>query len=61
VSYTWNKVTVRAGANNVLDKDPPLIDTINSGGNTIYAESNTYPSLYDTAGRFLFLNATIDF
>jgi outer membrane receptor protein involved in Fe transport len=61
VSYTWNKVTVRAGVNNVLDKDPPLIDTVNSGGNSIYAESNTYPSLYDTAGRFLFLNATIDF
>ena len=60
-SYTWNKVTVRAGVNNVLDKDPPLIDTINSGGNTIYAESNTYPSLYDTAGRFLFLNVTADF
>ena len=41
-SYTWNKVTVRAGVNNVLDKDPPLIDTINSGGNSIFAESNTY-------------------
>jgi iron complex outermembrane recepter protein len=60
-SYTWNKVTIRAGVNNVLDKDPPLIDTINSGGNSIFAESNTYPSLYDTAGRFLFLNATVDF
>ncbi|MFL6602031.1 MAG: TonB-dependent receptor domain-containing protein [Steroidobacteraceae bacterium] len=60
-SYTWNKVTLRAGVNNVLDKDPPIIDTINSGGNSIFAESNTYPSLYDTAGRFLFLNATVDF
>jgi iron complex outermembrane recepter protein len=61
VSYTWNKVTVRAGVNNVLDKDPPIIDTINSGGNQIYAESNTFPSVYDTAGRYLFLNATVDF
>ena len=61
VSYQWNKVTVRAGVNNVLDKDPPIIDTINSGGNQIFAESNTFPSVYDTAGRFLFLNATIDF
>ena len=61
VSYVWNKITVRAGVNNVLDKDPPLIDTVNSGGNSIFAESNTYPSLYDTAGRFLFLNATVDF
>ncbi|MDB6008724.1 MAG: putative TonB-dependent receptor [Gammaproteobacteria bacterium] len=61
VSYTWDKITVRAGVNNVLDKDPPIIDTINSGGNQIFAESNTFPSVYDTAGRYLFLNATIDF
>jgi len=60
-SYTWEKVTIRVGVNNVLDKDPPTIDTANTGGNTNYAESNTYPSLYDTAGRYLFLNATIDF
>ncbi len=60
-SYAWNKITVRAGVNNVLDKDPPLLDTINSGGNSIYAESNTYPSLYDTAGRFLYLSVTVDF
>lgn len=61
VSYQWNKVTVRAGVNNVLDKDPPIIDTINTGGNQIFAESNTFPSVYDTAGRYLFLNATVDF
>jgi outer membrane receptor protein involved in Fe transport len=60
-SYTWNKITLRVGCNNVLDKDPPLIDTINSGANSIYAESNTFPSVYDVAGRFLFANLTIDF
>ena len=49
------------GVNNVLDKDPPTIDTVNTGGNTNYAESNTYPSLYDVAGRFLYVNLTIDF
>ena len=61
VSYAWDKITVRAGVNNVLDKDPPMIDTINSGGNSAYAESNTYPSVYDVAGRYLFLNVTVDF
>jgi iron complex outermembrane receptor protein len=61
VSYAWDKVTVRLGVNNVADKDPPTIDTSNSGGNTIYAESNTYPSLYDVMGRYLFANVTIDF
>jgi iron complex outermembrane recepter protein len=61
VSYAWDKITVRAGVNNVLDKDPPIIDTINSGGNQIFAESNTYPTVYDTAGRYLYLNLTVDF
>jgi iron complex outermembrane recepter protein len=61
VSYSWNSVTLRVGCNNVLDKDPPFIDTQNSGGNSIYAESNTYPSVYDMAGRYLFANLTVDF
>jgi outer membrane receptor protein involved in Fe transport len=59
-SYTWNTTTLRVGVNNVLDKDPPTIDTVNTGGNTTYAESNTYPSLYDVAGRYLYINLTID-
>jgi iron complex outermembrane recepter protein len=61
VAYTINKVTMRVGVNNVLDKDPPFIDTANSGGNQIPAESNTYPSQYDSLGRYLFANVTIDF
>jgi outer membrane receptor protein involved in Fe transport len=61
VAYTWNNVTGRVGVNNLFDKDPPVIDTGNSGGNSIYAESNTYPSVYDTMGRYLFLNVTVDF
>ncbi len=60
-SYTWNKYTVRVGCNNVLDKDPPLFDTINSGGNSTFAESNTFPTMYDTAGRYLYMNVTADF
>jgi iron complex outermembrane receptor protein len=60
-SYTWEKYTIRVGVNNVTDKDPPLFDTITSGGNSSYAESNTYPSMYDTAGRYLYLNITADF
>ena len=60
-SYSWNSVTLRVGCNNVLDKDPPSIDTANTGGNSTYAESNTFPSVYDVAGRFLFVNLTVDF
>ncbi|HVN44076.1 MAG TPA: TonB-dependent receptor [Steroidobacteraceae bacterium] len=60
-SYTWEKYTVRVGCNNVADKDPPLFDTVNSGGNQAFAESNTFPSMYDTAGRYLYVNVTADF
>jgi len=55
---TWNVnkiLQVRAGANNVLDKDPPLINsTIQPGG------QNTYPT-YDLFGRQLFLAFTAKF
>jgi iron complex outermembrane receptor protein len=50
---TWNVnkiLQIRAGANNVLDKDPPIINTdIAPGG-----AANTY-SAYDMFGRQLFL------
>lgn len=61
VSYTYNKIAVRVGVNNVLDKDPPFVDTANSGGNSAYTESNTYPSVYDNLGRYMFVNITMDF
>ena len=60
-SYTWNKATLRVGCNNVTDKNPPVIDTINSGGNQQYAESNTFPGVYDVAGRYIYANLTVDF
>ncbi|MGB8603032.1 MAG: TonB-dependent receptor [Rhizomicrobium sp.] len=53
-------VTVSAGINNILDKDPPIVDSANlaisspSGGN-----GNTYPGVYDALGRTMFLNLTI--
>jgi iron complex outermembrane recepter protein len=61
VSYNIDKITVRMGANNLLDKDPPIIDTLNDTGNSIYGESNTFPSLYDSLGRYIYANVTIDF
>jgi iron complex outermembrane receptor protein len=60
-SYAWNSVTLRVGCNNVTDRDPPIIDTVNTGGNSTFAESNTFPSVYDMAGRYLYANLTIDF
>ena len=56
---TWNVnaiVQIRAGANNLLDKDPPLVNTdIVAGG-----AANTY-STYDLFGRQLFLAFTAKF
>jgi iron complex outermembrane receptor protein len=56
---TWNVnkiLQIRAGANNVLDKDPPILDTsIVSGG-----AANTY-STYDMFGRQLFVAFTARF
>ncbi len=56
---TWNInriVQIRAGANNLLDKDPPLVNTdIVAGG-----AANTY-STYDLFGRQLFLAFTAKF
>jgi iron complex outermembrane receptor protein len=49
-------VQIRAGANNVLDKDPPLVNTdIVANG-----AANTY-STYDLFGRQLFLAFTARF
>ena len=51
------KVTVRVGVNNVLDKDPPLVGTTNLvGGN-----GNTFPQVYDSLGRYLFATVTAQF
>jgi iron complex outermembrane recepter protein len=56
---TWhvNKMlTVRVGANNVLDKDPPIVTTEIVGGGS----ANTY-SIYDMFGRQLFAAFTARF
>ena len=59
VEATWNLneiVQIRAGVNNVLDKDPPLINTdLVAGGS-----ANTY-STYDLFGRQLFVAFTAKF
>ncbi len=59
VGLTWQalkQIEIRAGVNNVLDKDPPLISSeIVAGG-----AANTYEQ-YDTLGRELFLAVTAKF
>ncbi|WP_168694274.1 TonB-dependent receptor domain-containing protein [Sphingomonas flavalba] len=56
--YATEKMTLRAGINNLLDRSPPLTSQATSefGGNL-----NTFPAYYDALGRFLFVSAQIDF
>jgi len=55
----FSNVTGRLGINNLLDKDPPLVgqDTCPS----VYCNGNTFPQVYDTMGRYVFLGLTADF
>jgi len=47
-----DKVTVRLGVNNVLDKSPPVIGASNLPSTS--GNGNTFPQVYDALGRFLF-------
>jgi outer membrane receptor protein involved in Fe transport len=51
--------TVRAGVNNIFDKDPPIID--GGYGPTGPLNGNTFPGVYDALGRTLFVGLTAKF
>jgi iron complex outermembrane receptor protein len=51
------KITVRAGINNLFDKDPPLSGLVGAG----FGNGNTYPQVYDALGRRVFVNLTARF
>ncbi len=55
-----DKLTFRAGVNNIFDKEPPLVGSFTGGSNGSF-NGNTYPQTYDALGRFLFVGATVDF
>jgi hypothetical protein len=59
-SYVFGKATLRVGCNNVADKDPSPI-TGATAGNGTQASANTYPGVYDTSGRYIYANLTVDF
>ena len=51
-------LTVGGGINNLFDRDPPL--TAQSGPG-IFGNGNTFPQVYDSLGRRVFLNMTAKF
>jgi outer membrane receptor protein involved in Fe transport len=54
-----DRYNFRLGANNILDKQPPIV-----GGevsNAPFGNGNTYPQVYDALGRYIFAGVTVDF
>ncbi|KQO07826.1 TonB-dependent receptor [Sphingomonas sp. Leaf242] len=51
-------LSLRAGINNMLDKNPPAIA---AGALASFGNGNTYPGVYDVLGRTLFVGATVNF
>jgi len=58
-SYQWNNLTARLGVNNVFDKDPPVLGASNLP--PVFGNGNTFPQVYDTLGRYIFLGLQADF
>ncbi|HEY4442855.1 MAG TPA: TonB-dependent receptor [Steroidobacteraceae bacterium] len=52
-------VTIRLGANNVLDKDPPTVLSGNCAAGP--CNGNTFAQTYDVLGRYLYVHATVQF
>jgi outer membrane receptor protein involved in Fe transport len=60
LALSWNvdrSLTVRAGVNNVFDKDPPIVSSIIADP-AIFGNGNTFPQIYDTLGRLFFISLT---
>ncbi len=55
-----DKVQLRLGCNNLLDKDPPLVGATNIAAPPT-GNGNTFPGYYDSLGRFLFAELTAQF
>jgi outer membrane receptor protein involved in Fe transport len=51
--------TVRAGVNNIFDKDPPIVANAADAG--VVGNGNTYPGVYDALGRTFFVGLTAKF
>jgi outer membrane receptor protein involved in Fe transport len=60
LSGTWqiaHNIQLRAGVNNIFDRDPPIVDSLVAGG----SNGNTYPGTYDVLGREIFAGINVKF
>ena len=58
--------TFRLGAQNLFDKEPPIVGANGSSGvinacPSVFCSGNTFPQVYDALGRYIYVGATIDF
>jgi len=59
-AFVFNKnVSIRVGCNNVADKDPPVTSV--AYYSSAFVNGNTYANVYDSLGRYLFANLTLQF
>jgi outer membrane receptor protein involved in Fe transport len=59
IAGKWNatdNIAIRAGINNIFDKEPPLSDN----GVTVRNNGNTYPGVYDHLGQYMFLGMSVE-
>jgi outer membrane receptor protein involved in Fe transport len=55
-------LNLRAGVNNIFDKNPPAVDQSNIGlASPPFGNGNTFPGVYDALGRTIFIGFTADF
>ena len=60
IAATWNatkQLTISGGINNLTDRDPP----VTAVGATGQLNGNTFPGVYDSFGRKIFMNASYKF
>jgi len=63
LAATWNvnkTFLLRAGINNIFDKDPPIVSSILADP-AIFGNGNTFPQMYDTLGRLVFVSGIAKF
>ncbi|MHB8285462.1 MAG: TonB-dependent receptor plug domain-containing protein [Caulobacteraceae bacterium] len=65
LAATWrvqDNLTLRAGVNNVGDRQPPVTDSGNlAAAGAPYGNGNTFPGVYDSLGRTFFFGLTANF
>ncbi len=55
--HVGDHTTIRLGVNNLFDRDPPVIGSTDLPG--ISGNGNTFPQIYDSQGRYIFAEVTV--